>query len=68
MAVENLAFLGLAVVLSVVGCMLLWLRRRRPRSMEANVREFARELAALAPGPPPGRGTRSRLRRGHWSG
>ena len=68
MAVGNLAFLGLAVVLSLVGCLLLWLRRRRPKSMEANVREFARELAALAPGPPPGRGTRTRLRRGGRSG
>ena len=68
MALGNLAFLGLAVVLSLAGCLFLWLRRRQPKSVEANVREFARELAALAPGPPRGNGARSRLRRGRRSG
>jgi uncharacterized iron-regulated membrane protein len=67
MAIGNLAFLGLAVVLSVVGCLVLWMRRRKPKSMEATVREFARELAALAP-ETPSDDARSRLRRGRRSG
>jgi hypothetical protein len=47
--VSNLLYLGLAVVLSIIGCMVLWLRNRRPRSMNAHMAEFARELEALAP-------------------
>jgi len=29
----------------------LWLRHRKPRSMEAHMQRFARELEALAPDP-----------------
>jgi hypothetical protein len=47
--VSNLAFLGLAVVLSVLGLLVLWLARRRPRSMQAGMEAFNRELQALAP-------------------
>ena len=47
-----LVFLGIAVVLSAGGCLVLWLRSRQPRSMDAHIRDFARELDALAPGPP----------------
>jgi hypothetical protein len=47
-----LVFLGIAVVLSLVGCLVLWLRMRQPRSMDAHIRDFARELDALAPGSP----------------
>ena len=54
-----LVFLGIAVVLSVAGCLLLWVRSRQPRSMDAHIRDFARELDALAPGSP---GDRSRQR------
>jgi hypothetical protein len=46
---SGLAYLGMAVVLSLVGCTVLWLRNRRPRSMEHSIREFSKELAALAP-------------------
>ena len=66
---SNLVYLGMAVVLSLVGCLFLWLRNRKPRSMEAHIREFAREMQALAPHhparprppaqPPTGRGRRS---------
>ncbi len=62
---SNLVYLGIAVVLSLVGCTVLWLRHRRPRSMEHSIKEFTRELDALAPdglpqdGP---RGQRSRPR------
>jgi hypothetical protein len=47
--VNNLAYLGLAVGLSVLGLAVLWLVRRRPRSMEAGMEAFNRELQALAP-------------------
>ena len=48
----NLIYLGIAVLLSLVGSFVLWLRSRQPHSMEAGMREFARELQALAPQPP----------------
>ncbi len=57
-----LVFLGIAAVLSAGGCLFLWLRSRQPRSMDAHIRDFARELDALAPGSPP---DRPRLRPGH---
>ncbi|HEX2024455.1 MAG TPA: hypothetical protein VHF00_07090, partial [Acidimicrobiales bacterium] len=47
-----LIFLGIAVVLSAAGCLVLWFRSRQPRSMDAHIRDFARELDALAPGSP----------------
>ncbi len=47
-----LAFLGIAAVLSLIGCGILLLRSRHPGSMEAHIRDFERELDALAPGNP----------------
>ncbi len=47
-----LIFLGIAVLLSAAGCLVLWFRSRQPRSMDAHIRDFARELDALAPGSP----------------
>lgn len=47
-----LVFLGIAVGLSLAGCLVLWLRSRQPGSMEAHIRDFERELDALAPGSP----------------
>ena len=38
-----------AVGLSLVGSIILVLRARKPRSMEAGIREFSRELRALTP-------------------
>jgi len=49
--VTNLVYLGIAVVLSLLGSLILWLRHRKPRSMEAHIQRFARELEALAPDP-----------------
>ena len=46
---NNLAYLGAVLVLSMLGCLVLWLRSREPRSMEARMREFSDELRALAP-------------------
>jgi len=42
-------FLGLAMGVALTGFLLLWLRNRQPQSMEAGMREFARELDALSP-------------------
>lgn len=46
---SNLLYLLAAVGLSVIGSIALWLRHRKPRSMEYGVDEFQRELKALAP-------------------
>lgn len=69
----NLLYLGIAVVLSVVGCGVLWLRNRRPTTMEASIKDFSRELGALAPdrrSPPTGRhgGSGGEQDRGRRSG
>jgi hypothetical protein len=50
--VNALVFLGIAAGLSLAGCLVLWLRSRQPGSMDAHIRDFARELDALAPGSP----------------
>ncbi|MDQ3106290.1 MAG: hypothetical protein M3Q68_00600 [Actinomycetota bacterium] len=46
---SNLLYLGIAVLLSVVGCLWLYLRNRKPTSLNAGIEEFQRELRALAP-------------------
>jgi hypothetical protein len=38
-----------AVGLSLVGSIILVLRARKPKSMESGIREFSREMRALAP-------------------
>jgi hypothetical protein len=53
--VNALVFLGIAAALSGIGCLVLWLRSRQPRSMDAHIRDFARELDALAPDRAPDR-------------
>ncbi len=55
-----LVFLGIALGLSFVGVLVLWMRTRPPKSVDAHIRAFSRELEALAPDSPatPGR-TRS---------
>jgi hypothetical protein len=47
--VSNLLYLGIAVVLSAVGILILYLRNRRPSSVEYSVEEFQKELRALSP-------------------
>lgn len=49
----NLLYVGLAVLVTMVGSLVILLRNRRPRSLESGVEEFARELRALAPEPAP---------------
>lgn len=49
---SSLLFLGFALLLSLIGFLVLWIRNRPPRSVDAHIRAFARELQALAPEPP----------------
>ena len=67
----SLIFLGFAVAVSLLGCLVLWYRHRAPRSMDVHIRDFARELDALAPGAradPHRRGSWTRQPRGRRSG
>ena len=43
------AFLMIAVVISVVGSTVLYLRNRSPSSLESGIDNFRREMKALAP-------------------
>lgn len=61
----SLAFLLAAGLLILVGSLVLWLRERKPASMESGIDEFNREMRALAPeqrpsadGPPRRRSAR----------
>jgi hypothetical protein len=67
----SIAFLLLAVGISVLGSLVLWLRyRQRPYSVESGVDDFAREMRALAPEEetgPPGN-PHGQPSRGHSSG
>jgi len=47
--VTSLLYLLIAVVLSALGSLILWLRHRRPTSLESGIDSFSRELKALAP-------------------
>jgi hypothetical protein len=48
-AVNAVAFLMIAVVISVVGSAVLYLRSRTPSNLEAGIDNFRREMQALAP-------------------
>ena len=52
----SLAFLLVAVVLSVVGLIVLWARHREPDTAESSIEEFARTRQALSRDPADGRG------------
>lgn len=45
----NLAYLIGAVLLAVIIGLLIWLRHRQPKSVDANMASFRRGLSALAP-------------------
>jgi hypothetical protein len=47
--VSGAVFLLIAVGLSVVGSLLLGLRRRKPTSLDHGIRSFRREMDALSP-------------------
>jgi type IV secretory pathway VirB10-like protein len=49
LVIQNLAYLVGAIVLAIVIGLVVWLRHRPPRSVDANVESFHRGLRALAP-------------------
>jgi hypothetical protein len=49
--VSPLVFLGIALGLSLLGALVLWMMNRPPKSVDAHIRAFSRELEALAPDP-----------------
>ena len=51
LVVSNLLYPVIAVGVAVVLCVVVVLRHRRPKSVEANMRAFNRGLRALAPEP-----------------
>lgn len=52
---SNLLYLGVAIALSIVGCLVIYLRSRKPTSLNSGIEDFQRELRALAPDGRPGR-------------
>lgn len=46
------AFLLSFLFLSVIGALVMWARDREPRSMEAHMKAFERQLDALSPETP----------------
>jgi hypothetical protein len=48
----GLAFLAIAVVVSVVGTLVLWARNRDATTLDHGVDEFRREMDALSPEKP----------------
>jgi hypothetical protein len=55
----NVAYLIGAVVLAFIGGLIVWLRHRQPKSVDANVESFSRGLRALAPDASNPRGPRT---------
>lgn len=49
----NLAYLIGAVLLAVIIGLVVWLRHRQPKSVDANMASFRRGLSALAPDAEP---------------
>jgi hypothetical protein len=47
--VNGLVFLLIAVGISAVGSFVLWLRTRRPSSLDSGIDAFQREMRALSP-------------------
>jgi hypothetical protein len=43
-----IVFLVLPLVIAIVGCTALYLRQRRPRSLESGIDSFRREMRALS--------------------
>ena len=44
-----LVFLLIALAISIVGSVVLWLRHRKPSSLEHTIDAFSREMQALSP-------------------
>ena len=56
---NGLVFLVAALLLSIIGSLLLWLRHRKPTSLHHGIDSFSKEMQALAPQ----RGSRTERRR-----
>jgi len=52
---SSVAFLLIAVCVSLVGIVVLVVRSRQPRSIDSGIRDFEREMRALSPETRPGR-------------
>ena len=52
--ISNLLYLIVAIAVAVIGALVVVLRHRKPKSVEANVASFHRGLRALAPDQPSG--------------
>ena len=46
---NGLVFLGAALLLSILGSLLLWLRHRKPTSLHHGIDSFNKEMRALSP-------------------
>jgi len=53
---SGLGFLLIALVLSVLGSLAIWIRHRPPTSLDYGIDEFRKEMRALAPDPRVARG------------
>lgn len=58
------AFLLVAIVLSLVGSLVIWLRSRKPTRWDSGIEEFSRNMEALSPEHRAERHGRRRLLRG----
>jgi hypothetical protein len=47
--VNGIVFLAIALVVSVLGSLTLWLNHRDPTSLDHGIDEFRREMRALSP-------------------
>lgn len=46
---SSIGFLLIVLVVSVVGCTILWWRHRSPNTLESGIEAWHREMEALAP-------------------
>lgn len=46
---SSIGFLLIVLVVSVIGCTILWWRHRSPSTLESGIEAWHREMEALAP-------------------
>lgn len=61
---SGVAFLLVAVGLSLLGTLVIWLRTRKPQTWDSGIQEFSRNMEALAQTRPE---TREPARRSRWT-
>lgn len=57
---SGVVFLGIAVLVSVVGTIVLWARNRTPDTPDASIEEFRSKMAALSEEAPESRSGQGR--------